>query len=168
MTRTEESLGGLVNRARISSAEARFPSAKTAFMISRSRRVRAARCDMCRILDATVVACHAAPRRAPVYRPVRLPAPRARAGGSRSADPSTAIFGIVERRGAGVDRLRPDQSAVAKLFEAMRRPAEDAADREGRREQIRRQTQAVQQQGRVELDVGIEPPVRLTLAEQAE
>src|SRR5580692_4845211 len=39
MTRTEESLGGLVRRARISSADARLPSAKTAFMISRSRRV---------------------------------------------------------------------------------------------------------------------------------
>src|SRR5438552_13288049 len=39
MTRTAESPGGLVRRARISSAGARFPSAKTAFMISRSRRV---------------------------------------------------------------------------------------------------------------------------------
>ncbi len=38
MTRTADSLGGSVRRARISSAGARFPSAKTAFMISRSRR----------------------------------------------------------------------------------------------------------------------------------
>jgi hypothetical protein len=41
-----------------------LPSAKTAFMISRSRREsRSAdfplRCDMCRILDATIVACQA-------------------------------------------------------------------------------------------------------------
>src|SRR5687768_15363023 len=62
MTRTEESLGGAVNFARISSADARFPRAKTAFMISRSRRVRRSVggfgiCDSCRILDATDVAC---------------------------------------------------------------------------------------------------------------
>jgi hypothetical protein len=40
MTRTDESLGGAVNLARTSSADARFSRAKTAFMISRSRRVR--------------------------------------------------------------------------------------------------------------------------------
>src|SRR5262245_56012715 len=67
MTRTDESLGGSVRRARIASAEARLPSAKSAFMISRSRRVRAVRCDMCRILDATIVACQAPPS-APVDR----------------------------------------------------------------------------------------------------
>src|SRR5688572_45407 len=62
MTRTDESLGGAVNFARMSSAEARFSRAKTAFMISRSRRVRRSVAgfgirDMCRILDATHVAC---------------------------------------------------------------------------------------------------------------
>src|SRR6186713_2542067 len=63
MTRTDESLGGLCRRARMSSADALLPSAKTAFMISRSRRVRCSalreRCDMCRILPATFVACQA-------------------------------------------------------------------------------------------------------------
>src|SRR5215475_9741904 len=39
MTRTDESPGGSVSRARISSADARLPSEKTAFIISRSRRV---------------------------------------------------------------------------------------------------------------------------------
>ncbi|SPF55489.1 hypothetical protein SBA4_7120014 [Candidatus Sulfopaludibacter sp. SbA4] len=60
MTRTDESLGGLVRRARISSAEARLPSAKRAFMISRSRRVRrSAMCDICHRIHATGVACQA-------------------------------------------------------------------------------------------------------------
>src|SRR5262245_51174807 len=58
MTRTEESPGEFVSRARMSSADARLPSAKTAFMISRSRRVSPPRSrDMCRILYATIVAC---------------------------------------------------------------------------------------------------------------
>src|SRR5687767_1375762 len=62
MTRTDESLGGAVSFARMSSADARFSRAKTAFMISRSRRVRRSVggfgiCDSCRILDATHVAC---------------------------------------------------------------------------------------------------------------
>ena len=70
MTRTDESPGGLVRRERMSSADARFPSAKTAFMISRSRRVSRSWivldlaivsyrsiCDACRILHATGVAC---------------------------------------------------------------------------------------------------------------
>src|SRR5215510_6946707 len=39
MTRTDESPGGSVSRARISSGGARLPSEKTAFIISRSRRV---------------------------------------------------------------------------------------------------------------------------------
>ena len=50
----------------------------------------------------------------------------------------------------------------------MRGPAGDAPDRECRREQFRRQAQAVQQQRRVELDVGVEPPIRLALAQQAQ
>src|SRR5262245_64950062 len=62
MTRTDESLGGAVNFARTSSADARLSRAKTAFMISRSRRVRRSVagfgiCDRCRILGATPVAC---------------------------------------------------------------------------------------------------------------
>src|SRR6185295_6121392 len=66
MTRTDESLGGAVNFARTSSADARFSRAKTAFMISRSRRVRRSVagfgiCDSCRILDATHVACQPGP-----------------------------------------------------------------------------------------------------------
>ena len=47
-----------------------------------------------------------------------------------------------------------------------RRPAEDASDREGRREQFGRQAQAVQQQCSVELDIGVEPPLRLAFTEQ--
>src|SRR5215831_43961 len=66
MTRTDESLGGSLKRARISSAEAQLFSAKIAWMISRSRRVRccgfrfaigprgnatdvASYCDICRM-----------------------------------------------------------------------------------------------------------------------
>ena len=65
-------------------------------------------------------------------------------------------------------RLRPDQPAVAQLLQAVRRPAGDAADGEGRREQLGRQPQAVQQQRGVELDVGVQAAVRLALAEQAQ
>src|SRR5687768_15682153 len=57
MTLTEESPGGFGRRWRISSADARLPSSNRTFMISRSRRVRRVRCDMCRILGATNVAC---------------------------------------------------------------------------------------------------------------
>src|SRR5580658_3932700 len=57
MTRTAESPGGFVRRARISSADARLANAKTAFMISRSRRVSEVElllgigimCDICSI-----------------------------------------------------------------------------------------------------------------------
>src|SRR5262245_51103921 len=41
MARTADELGGFDSRARMSSAEARFPAANTACMISRSRRERA-------------------------------------------------------------------------------------------------------------------------------
>src|ERR1039457_3648017 len=64
MTRTDESPGGSERRVRISSAEARLPSEKTAFMISRSRRVSGGgvvlgivKCDTCLIIGATGVAC---------------------------------------------------------------------------------------------------------------
>src|SRR5215831_8843464 len=64
MTRTDESLGGLISRDRISSADARFPDAKIAFMISRSLRVkRSAFClrILTSLIDnsyATHVACY--------------------------------------------------------------------------------------------------------------
>lgn len=67
-----------------------------------------------------------------------------------------------------VGRLRPDQSAIAKLFQAVRRPAEDATDGKSGREQLGRQSQTVQQQGRVGLDVGVEAAARLAFAQQAQ
>src|SRR5580765_465475 len=50
----------------------------------------------------------------------------------------------------------------------MRGPADDPADRKGRCEEGRRQVEAVQQQRGVELDVGVEPPIGLALAQQPE
>src|SRR2546428_2865825 len=78
----------------------------------------------------------------------------------------TAI--VVKVCWADVDRLRPDQSAVAKLFQAMCRPAEDASHGKRWREQFGRQSQTVQQQRRIEFDIGIESPFRLALTEQAQ
>ncbi len=70
--------------------------------------------------------------------------------------------------GADVDGLRPDQPAFAKLLQAMGGPPEDASDGEGRSEQFRRQSQAMQQQCRVKFDIRVQAPVRLVFAEQAQ
>src|SRR5947199_17073 len=50
----------------------------------------------------------------------------------------------------------------------MGRPAGHAPDGEEGGEQLRGQPQAVEQEGGVELDVGVQPPVRLALAQQAQ
>src|SRR5262245_6375797 len=68
--------------------------------------------------------------------------------------------------GTDVDRLWPNESAVAQLFEAMRRPTEDSSDSERRREEFCWQFQTVEQQRRVELDVGVEPAIGLVLAQK--
>lgn len=68
---------------------------------------------------------------------------------------------------SGVVRLRPDQPAVAKLFQAVCGPPDDTSGGESGREQFGRQAQTMQQQGRVEFDVGVETPVGLVFAEQA-
>jgi len=70
--------------------------------------------------------------------------------------------------GADVDRLRPDQLAFGKLLQTMRRPSKHTADGEGRSEQLSGQSDAVQQQRGVKLDVGIKPPLRLVFAEQTQ
>src|SRR5947208_2314911 len=58
-----------------------------------------------------------------------------------------------------VTRFRANQPALAKLLEAMCGPAQDAADGENGGEQVVRETEAVQQECRVELHIGIEPAV---------
>ena len=63
--------------------------------------------------------------------------------------------------GADVAGRRADQPVALHLLEDVRRPAAGARQGERRREQLHRQPDAVQQQRRVELDVGVEPPLRL-------
>ena len=68
----------------------------------------------------------------------------------------------VETDGADVFGLRADEAAVAKLFEAVGGPAEDATDRDRRREQLLRQAEAVQEQGGVKLHVCIKTTAGLS------
>src|SRR3989442_7412478 len=65
-----------------------------------------------------------------------------------------------------VGRLGSDQPSVAKLLQAMCGPADDSADGERRREQVGRPSQAMEQERRVELDIGFDATLRLTFAEQ--
>jgi hypothetical protein len=65
-------------------------------------------------------------------------------------------------------RIAADQPAVAKLFEAMCRPVEDASDGKVGLNRGGRQSQAVQQEGRGELHVGIEPAIRRALTRGAQ
>src|SRR5262245_27742064 len=81
---------------------------------------------------------------------------------------AASIVDVAQILWPDVCRLRPDQSTVAQLLQAMRRPADAAADGEGRREESGRQIEAVQQQRGVELDVRVEMPVGLALAQQAQ
>src|SRR6266705_1144586 len=75
---------------------------------------------------------------------------------------------VMEVRRSDVGRLRADQPSVAQLFQAVCRPAEDASDGERRSEQFGRKSQTVQQQRRVELDIGLEPPFWLAFTEQTQ
>src|SRR6266496_1169599 len=63
--------------------------------------------------------------------------------------------------------FRSNQPALAKLLEAMGRPTQDAADRENRGEQIVRETETVQQECRVELDIGIQRAVGFVFRQEA-
>jgi hypothetical protein len=63
---------------------------------------------------------------------------------------------IVKPHRADVGRLRPDQLPFTQLLKAMCRPAEDTSDGEGRGEQLGWQSQTMQQQCGVELDVGVQ------------
>src|SRR5262245_33407699 len=92
-----------------------------------------------------------------------------RLGPGFASDSDARGIAIVMKVGrTDVNRLWPNEPAVAQLFEAMSRPAEDPADSERRREQCGRKLQTVQQKGRVELDVGVEPALGLALVQQAE
>src|SRR5918997_1489705 len=64
--------------------------------------------------------------------------------------------------------LRADEAVFGLLFEAVGRPSGDPADGEGRGEEVRGEAQAVQEEGRVELDVGLEVAARPVLREEAE
>ena len=75
---------------------------------------------------------------------------RHRAGSSHRLDRVHRYGAIVVKvRRSDVRGLRANEPAVAELFEAVRGPAGDAADGERRREEIRRQSQPVQQECRV-------------------
>ena len=69
---------------------------------------------------------------------------------------------------ADVFRLRADDPVGAALLERMCDPAAGPADGERRREQRRWQAEAVQQQRRVELDIGLQAPARLVLLEETQ
>src|SRR5262245_29713934 len=90
--------------------------------------------------------------------------------GARCRAPTGGADGnaiITQSRGADIGGLRSDQPSFTKLLQAMSRPPEDASGGEGRSEQFGRQSQAMQQQRRVEFDIGVKAPVRLVLAEEA-
>src|SRR5262249_24800615 len=62
-----------------------------------------------------------------------------------------------------IDRLRTDETAFPKLLKTMCRPTKDPADSEGWCKKLSRESQTVQEQGGVELDVRIESAVRFAL-----
>ena len=64
-----------------------------------------------------------------------------------------------------VHGLRTKQTIGGDLFQAMRGPACDAPCRKHRGEERRRELDAVQQERRVEFDVGLQRPRRLVLAQ---
>src|SRR5215471_11485858 len=63
---------------------------------------------------------------------------------------------VVEVGGTHVFRLGADETSVAELFEAMGGPAKDAADGEGRGEELDGDVEAVEEKGCIELDVGVD------------
>src|SRR5678816_1621072 len=75
---------------------------------------------------------------------------------------------VLQSNWSDVRGLRPDQSPLAQLLEAVRGPAEHTTHRERRREQFRRQTETMKQQRRIELDVGVEPAVGLVVSQQTQ
>jgi len=62
---------------------------------------------------------------------------------------------IVKSYRADIRGLRPDQLPFGKLLNAMCGPSENSSNGEGPSEQFGRQSQTMQQQRRVELDVGV-------------
>ena len=70
------------------------------------------------------------------------------------------------RTRADIVRLRADDAAALLLLEDMGAPAGDAADREQRGEGLARDLQRLEQQRGVVLDVGVEPPAGLVLAQR--
>src|SRR5262249_17540720 len=69
---------------------------------------------------------------------------------------------------ADVSRLRPDQLSFSKLLKAMCRPTKNTSYGERWCKQLCRQPQAVQQQGSIELDVGVQSPVRFVFLQQTQ
>src|SRR4051794_18225109 len=70
------------------------------------------------------------------------------------------------RRAADVTRLRANQTINSLLLEGVRAPARDTADREDAGEAVTRNGESLQDQRRIELDVGVELPSRPVLDEQ--
>src|SRR5207253_6032463 len=93
------------------------------------------------------------------------PMSRPATGSSRSLLTVGAAI-VVKARRPDVGRLRSDQPAVAQLLQAVRRPADHAADGERRGEEGGGEFQTVQQECRVELDIGVEATLRLALPQQ--
>src|SRR5262245_19974799 len=62
--------------------------------------------------------------------------------------------------------LRTDDAIRARLFERVCNPAAHPADGKRRCEERHLEAESVEQQRRVELDVGLEPAARLVLLEQ--
>src|SRR5262245_28371967 len=74
---------------------------------------------------------------------------------------------LLERR-PDVVRRRPDQAVVAHLLEDVRRPAGHARDGEGRREELARDADPLEDDRGPELHVGVERAIRLRGAEALE
>jgi Citrate synthase, C-terminal domain len=69
---------------------------------------------------------------------------------------------------ADVVGLRTDDAIGALLFHGVSNPSTHPADGEGRREKRDLESQTVQQQRRVELDIRLQPPSQLVFLEQAQ
>ena len=68
---------------------------------------------------------------------------------------------------ANVDRFRTNQAICFALFDRVRDPTTDARDRERRRKERNVQAESVEEERRIKLDVGLQPPPGLVLLEQA-
>src|SRR5687768_5171650 len=67
--------------------------------------------------------------------------------------------------GPDVTRTRTDQAADLALLEHVGHPADDARGRERGAEELPRDPERLQQHRRVELDIGLERALRMTLAQ---